>query len=91
MAESERSLAAAGARRCRCDPRRRPSHRGVFTRPIFSARGGSRFPELPLSENMYRHRKVITVRRHADRIVRELFAHFMADPQGMPAEWGAGT
>jgi len=30
------------------------------------------------------------VRRHADRIVRELFAHFMADPQGMPAEWGAG-
>ncbi|MCC5977766.1 MAG: deoxyguanosinetriphosphate triphosphohydrolase [Salinarimonas sp.] len=42
-----------------------------------------------LYPNMYRHAKVITVRRQADRIVRELFAHFMRHPQSMPDEWGA--
>lgn len=42
-----------------------------------------------LYPNMYRHPRILTVRRAADRVVRELFAHFMSAPDAMPSEWGA--
>jgi dGTPase len=39
---------------------------------------------------MYRHPKVMGVRRQADAILRDLFARFMSDPRTMPEEWQTG-
>ncbi|HEX2553291.1 MAG TPA: deoxyguanosinetriphosphate triphosphohydrolase [Microvirga sp.] len=43
-----------------------------------------------LYPHMYRHPKVMQVRRQADAVVRDLFRRFMAEPAAMPAEWRAG-
>ena len=43
-----------------------------------------------LHPHMYRHPRLIGVRAEADRIVRDLFARFMAEPQAMPDEWHSG-
>jgi dGTPase len=40
-----------------------------------------------LYPHMYRHPKVMEVRRHADRIVRDLFRRFCDDPAALPQEW----
>jgi dGTPase len=40
-----------------------------------------------LYPHMYRHPKVMEVRRQADAILRDLFGRFMADPASMPEEW----
>lgn len=40
-----------------------------------------------LYPHMYRHERVMTVRREAERIVKELFERFMAVPDEMPVEW----
>ncbi len=40
-----------------------------------------------LFERMYRHRRVNRMTSKAHRVVRELFRHFLAEPQGLPAEW----
>ena len=40
-----------------------------------------------LFSNMYRHPKVVDERVRSDRIVRELFAMFMADPSRLPEAW----
>lgn len=42
-----------------------------------------------LYAHMYRHPKVMEVRRQADDVLRDLFRRFMADPQAMPEEWRA--
>ena len=42
-----------------------------------------------LMERMYRHYKVNRTRSAAKRILQQLFALFMEDPDVMPAEWGA--
>ncbi|HMB11575.1 deoxyguanosinetriphosphate triphosphohydrolase [Saliniramus sp.] len=86
VAESERRIAALAP--ADADAIRAAAHPVVAFSPAL--READRAIKNYLYPNMYRHRKVITVRRQADRIVRELFAHFMADPQGMPDEWGAG-
>jgi dGTPase len=40
-----------------------------------------------LMVNMYRHWRVVRMRKKANRVVRELFAMFMDDPRLMPPEW----
>ena len=49
-----------------------------------------------LFKNMYRHSKVTSMMANAKRVVRDLFALFLAEPSAMPAQWnslcdGAGT
>ena len=43
-----------------------------------------------LFRNMYRHAEVVRVRVEADRIVRELFDAYYADPRAMPDGWREG-
>jgi dGTPase len=43
-----------------------------------------------LHPRMYRHPRLMAVRQDADRIVRDLFQRFVAEPQAMPEEWQAG-
>ena len=40
-----------------------------------------------LMERMYRHPRVNRTRSQARRILREMFALFMAEPDVLPAEW----
>ena len=43
-----------------------------------------------LFRRVYRDEKVMGMRAEADRVLRDLFAHFFAAPDLMPAEWGEG-
>ena len=43
-----------------------------------------------LYANLYRHGEVMRVRADADRIVRDLFAAYFADPRQMPEGWREG-
>lgn len=43
-----------------------------------------------LYRNMYRHPEVMRVRANADRIVRDLFDAYFADPRAMPEGWREG-
>ncbi len=36
---------------------------------------------------MYRHARVMRVMEEAEGVVRDLFAHYVATPADMPAEW----
>ena len=40
-----------------------------------------------LFPNMYRHADVLPIRRDAEKLVRDLFDAFFADPHKMPEEW----
>ncbi|ALA19235.1 MULTISPECIES: deoxyguanosinetriphosphate triphosphohydrolase [Chelatococcus] len=40
-----------------------------------------------LYPNMYRHQRVMRVRREAEAVVRDLFGKFLREPQLMPEEW----
>ncbi len=42
-----------------------------------------------LHARMYRHERINRARVHAARVVKELFAHFLAEPARLPGEWGA--
>jgi len=41
-----------------------------------------------LTPRMYRHERVLSIMADAQRIVRELFEHYVARPEDLPAEWG---
>ncbi len=41
-----------------------------------------------LYPRMYRHERVMRVMADAERVVHDLFAHYMATPADLPAEWG---
>jgi dGTPase len=43
-----------------------------------------------LYPRMYRHDRVMHVMADAERVVRDLFAHYAAMPGDLPAEWGEG-
>jgi dGTPase len=43
-----------------------------------------------LFANMYRHPKVMGVRRQAATVVQDLFARFTSDPSCLPEEWKEG-
>ncbi len=40
-----------------------------------------------LLPNLYRHGRLMTVRREAEAIVRDLFGRYTREPDAMPAEW----
>ncbi|WP_210487643.1 deoxyguanosinetriphosphate triphosphohydrolase [Microvirga antarctica] len=44
-----------------------------------------------LYPHMYRHPKVMAVRKEADAVLNDLFARFMGDPTAMPDEWHDGV
>ena len=41
-----------------------------------------------LFRNMYRHRRLATIREEAERVVRNLFLEFIKAPGKLPGEWG---
>ena len=43
-----------------------------------------------LYPRMYRHERVMRVMADAERVVRDLFAHYGGKPTDLPAEWGEG-
>jgi dGTPase len=43
-----------------------------------------------LTPRMYRHQRVSQVMADAERVVRELFQHYMRQPDDLPPEWGKG-
>lgn len=43
-----------------------------------------------LYPRMYRHDRVMHVMADAERVVRDLFAHYAAAPADLPVEWGEG-
>ena len=43
-----------------------------------------------LYPRMYRHARVMRVMEDAEGVVRDLFAHFVAQPADLPAEWRDG-
>jgi dGTPase len=43
-----------------------------------------------LYPRMYRHARVMRVMGDAEAVVRDLFAHYMAHPADLPAEWAEG-
>jgi dGTPase len=43
-----------------------------------------------LYPRMYRHARVMAVMEEAEGVVRDLFAHFVANPADLPAEWREG-
>ncbi|MBX9461794.1 MAG: deoxyguanosinetriphosphate triphosphohydrolase [Aquamicrobium sp.] len=63
-------------------------------RPVvtFSAEMAAKEKELKtfLYANLYRHPSVMAVREGADRIVRDLFGHYFANPRDMPEGWREG-
>lgn len=84
--ESEARLAAA-APACADDVRRAGRTLVAFSPAMAEA---DRAIKGYLYPNMYRHPKVKVVRADADRVVRDLFARFTAEPDAMPEEWRAG-
>ncbi|TDR93599.1 deoxyguanosinetriphosphate triphosphohydrolase [Enterovirga rhinocerotis] len=59
----------------------------VFSQPLAEADRSLKRHLLP---KLYRHEKVMAVRRDADRVVRDLFAVFTASPSRLPADWRQG-
>jgi dGTPase len=55
-----------------------------------SAEEADRTIKTFLFANMYRHASVVAVRKQADRVLRDLFDAFAAEPGRMPQEWSAG-
>ncbi len=43
-----------------------------------------------LRPRMYRHERVMRVMQDAEQVLRDLFAHYSALPDDLPAEWGEG-
>jgi dGTPase len=83
IAESDRRLAAA-APRCADDVR------GAATPMVeFSAEMAEmdRAIKAFLLPRMYRHERIMRIMGAAQDVVRDLFAHYLAHPEHLPAEW----
>jgi dGTPase len=39
---------------------------------------------------MYRHSRVMRIMADAERVLRDLFGHYVAAPDDLPAAWGEG-
>jgi dGTPase len=44
-----------------------------------------------LYPRMYRHRRIMRIMGEAEQVVRDMFAHYVAHPSDLPAEWSAHT
>ena len=56
----------------------------AFSEPTREADAGIKGFLFP---HMYRHPRVMRIRRDAEAILRDLFARFLAEPSAMPDEW----
>jgi len=83
VAEAGRRLAAL-APRSADDIRRARSPVVAFSEPMRAADASVKSFLYP---HMYRHPDVMRVRAGAERILRDLFARFVAEPTAMPEEW----
>ena len=43
-----------------------------------------------LYPRMYRHTRVMRIMSDAETVVRDLFAHYLTDPEAMPEDWRQG-
>ena len=43
-----------------------------------------------LYPRLYRHERIMAIMNDAEKVVRDLFAHYVAQPADMPAEWRQG-
>ena len=75
------------------DPRS-PADIHAAGRPVVAFSDGMAAQEKELKvflyANLYRHPDVMEVRANADRIVRDLFGHYIAGPRDMPDGWREG-
>jgi dGTPase len=83
VGESERRLASLAPEHAD-DIRRADAAVVCFSAGIHQADNSIKHFLYP---HVYRHPKVVEVRRQADAIVRDLFRRFMAQPEMMPEEW----
>jgi dGTPase len=84
VTESARRLAAITPHSAD-DVRRGAAPVGVFSREVGDE---DRAIKSFLKPRMYRHPRVMKVMDQAADVVRDLFAHYSARPQDLPAEWG---
>jgi dGTPase len=59
----------------------------AFSQPVAEA---DRAIKAFLTPRMYQHERVSQVMADAQRVVRELFDHYMRQPDDLPPEWGKG-
>ncbi len=83
IAESTRRFAAAGPRSVE-DVRRAATPMIAFSGPVAEADRAIKQFLLP---RMYRHARILRVMEAAQRVVADLFAHYLAHPERMPADW----
>jgi len=86
LAESARRLARLDARSV--DDVRGAQAPVVAFSPAFAE--ADRAIKAFLLPRMYRHERVMGIMREAERVVRELFARYLAAPHDLPEEWRAG-
>jgi len=86
LGESERRLAALAARSVD-DVRAAQAPVIAFSPAMQDADRAIKAFLLP---RMYRHERVMGIMREAERVVRELFARYLAAPHELPEEWRAG-
>ena len=85
-AEGERRIAALGPRRV--DDIRAAGEAIIAFSPPFQDADAA--IKGFLHPHMYRHPRLLAVREEAERVVRDLFGRFVAEPTAMPDEWQAG-
>jgi dGTPase len=84
IAESARRFAAARPRSVE-EVRSAGTPMVAFSEPSAEADRAIKHFLLP---RMYRHARILRVMEAAQRVVAELFAHYFAHPESMPADWG---
>ncbi len=87
-------VVAEASRRLRLQRRTRPDAVRAASSPLvsFSPAIGEADRAIKefLNKQMYRHARVRRVMDQAGGVVRELFAHYRAQPSDLPAEWQEG-
>ena len=86
IVESETRLAALGAGDA-ADIRHAAETVVMFSPAMVEADAGIKGFLYP---RMYRHSRVMRVMDEAEAVIRDLFAHFTAQPTDLPAEWSEG-
>ncbi|WP_410000497.1 deoxyguanosinetriphosphate triphosphohydrolase [Mesorhizobium sp. SP-1A] len=92
-AMAEDVIVTASANLARAQPQSADELRGAGeTMATFSPRMAAEEKELKafLYKHLYRHPDVMRVRADAERIVKELFDAYFADPRAMPEGWREG-
>jgi dGTPase len=86
ISETKQRFAAIDARSA--DDIRAAKSPMVAFSPAFAA--ADRAVKDFLFPRMYRHARVMRIMGEAERVVRDLFARYLAHPRDMPADWGQG-